>query len=40
MKEIHDQVKKALIEANQELKSKIDEGRKDIQFQVGDWVLL
>ena len=34
MKEIHDQVKKNLIEANQKLKEKVDEGRREVQFQI------
>ena len=32
MKEIHDHVKKTLMKANQRLKEKKDEGRRELQF--------
>ena len=40
MKEVHDQVKRTLIEANQKLKEKVDEGRREVQFQIEDLVML
>ena len=40
MKEVHDQVKRTLVEANQKLKEKVDEGRREVQFQVGDLVMV
>ena len=39
MKEIHEQVKETLIEANQRLKSKMDMKRRDLQFEIGDLVM-
>ena len=40
MKEIHEQVKKTLIEANQKLKAKVDMRRRYLQFEIGDWVMV
>lgn len=40
MKEVHDQVKKTLGDTNQKLRAKRDEGRKDLQFEVGDLVMV
>lgn len=40
MRELHEQVKRILDEATQKLKSKMDANRKDVQFEVGDWVLV
>jgi hypothetical protein len=40
MKEVHEQVKKQLQEATQKLKEKVDERRKDLQFAVGDLVMV
>lgn len=40
MREDHEQVKKTLMEENQKLKTKVDERRKDLQFTLGDWVMV
>ena len=40
MKEVQDQVKQNLMEANQKLKEKKYEGRRELQFQVGDLVMV
>ena len=40
MKEVHDQVKQTLIEANHKLKEKKDEGRREVHFQVGNLVMV
>lgn len=40
MREVHEQVKKTLIEANQKLKAKRDEGRRELQFEIGDLVMV
>lgn len=40
MREVHEQVKKSLIEATQRLKTKVDERRRDLQFEVGDLVMV
>ena len=40
MKEVYDQVKQTLMEANQKIKEKKDEGRREFQFQVGDLVMV
>lgn len=40
MKEVHDQVKQTLMEANMKLKEKKDEGKRELQFQVGDLVMV
>lgn len=40
MREVHEQVKKALMKANQRLKAKRDEGRRDLQVKVWDLVMV
>jgi hypothetical protein len=40
MKEGHDQVKQTLIEANLKLKEKKDKGKRELQFQVGDLIMI
>lgn len=40
MREVHEHVKKNLIEANNKLKTKVDERRKDLKFGIGDWVMV
>ena len=40
MKEIQDQVRKTIQDNTQKLKAKLDEKRKDIQFVVGDYVMV
>lgn len=40
MDEVHDQVKQTLMEENKKLKEKKDEGRRELQFQVGDLVMV
>ena len=40
MKEIQEQVKKTIQDNTQKLKAKVDEGRKDIQFPIGDYVIV
>jgi hypothetical protein len=39
MKELHSQVKERLIESNQEYKRRVDQWKRQIQFEVGDLVL-
>ena len=40
MKEIQDQVKKTIQDNTQKLKAKVDEKRKNVQFFVGDYVMI
>ncbi|GLJ45038.1 hypothetical protein SUGI_0947910 [Cryptomeria japonica] len=40
MKDIHEQVRQALQENSQRIKEKVDEKRKNVQFVVGDWVMV
>lgn len=40
MQEIHEQVRTALLDTTQKIKDKVDEKRKDIQFVVGDMVMV
>ena len=40
MKEIHEQVKKIVTAATQKLKENVDLSRKDVQFAVGDYVMV
>lgn len=40
MREVHEQIKKTLSEANQKIKVRMDERRRDILFEVGDCVLV
>lgn len=40
MTKVPEQVKRTLGEANQKLKTKMDERRRNVQFGVGDWVLV
>ena len=40
MKEIHEQVKKIVTTATQKLKENVDLSRKDVQFAVGDYVMV
>lgn len=40
MREVHEKVQKTLIDATQRIKAEADEGRKDIQFVVGDMVMV
>lgn len=40
MKEVHEQVQRTLIDTTQRIKAKADERRKDIQFAVGDMVMV
>lgn len=40
MKEIHEQVRKTLLDNSQKIKDKVDEKRRDVQFVVGDLVIV
>lgn len=40
MKEIHEQVRKTLLDNSQKTKDKVDEKRRDVQFVVGDLVMV
>lgn len=40
IKEVQEQVKKAILESTQKLKVKIDEKRREVQFKVGDYVMV
>lgn len=40
MKEIHEHVKKALLDNSQKIKDKVDEKRRDVQFVVGELVMV
>jgi hypothetical protein len=39
MEELHSRVKKRLLESNQEYKCRVDQHRRQLQFEVGDIVL-
>jgi hypothetical protein len=39
MKELHSQVKKRLPSSSQEYKRRVDQHRRKLQFEVGDWIL-
>jgi hypothetical protein len=39
MKELHSQVKERLLESSQEYKRRVDQHRRQLQFEVGDLVL-
>lgn len=40
MQEVHDIVRKTLIDNIEKIKSKVDEGRKEVHFKVGDLVMV
>lgn len=40
IKEVKEQVKKAILESTQKLKAKVDEKRREVQFKVGDYVMV
>lgn len=40
MKEVHESVKHALMESTSKIKKKVDERRKNLQFQVGDLIMV
>ena len=40
IQEVQEQVKKTMLESTQRLKAKLDEKMKEVQFQIGDYVMV